>query len=319
MSSDPALPALLEAIAAELVVDASLVEKDWYAMRIIAAVATVKHPDMQLVFSGGTSLAKGYGLIQRFSEDIDFKVAMPKEGLNRSEYRAYREQIVEAIRAGSDEWSLAEDNIQSLNASQFFKCQIVYRHQFQKTPALRPHVKLEVTFDPPALPFEERPLQSFVAQAQQQEPEVTSIPCVSPIETAADKLSALTWRVAQRDRNSPQDDAALIRHLHDLAALETVIAQSKAFIPLVMECLNKDARRDKKSGTATLPPIQRLRRMLDTLESDPLYKVEYEQFVVGMSYAEDAERLSFQAALQVATRLVDLLLDQGSTTSQIAE
>jgi hypothetical protein len=43
------------------------------------------------------------------------------------------------------------------------------------------------------------------------------------------------------------------------------------------------------------------------LESDPLYKVEYEQFVLGMSYAAEAERLSFQAALQVATRLADLL------------
>jgi hypothetical protein len=32
-------PELIEAIAAELVVDASLVEKDWYAVRIIAAIA----------------------------------------------------------------------------------------------------------------------------------------------------------------------------------------------------------------------------------------------------------------------------------------
>jgi predicted nucleotidyltransferase component of viral defense system len=64
---------------------------------------TVKHPAMRLVFSGGTSLAKGYGLIQRFSEDIDFKVAMPTEGLNRSDFREYRERIVEAIRAGSED------------------------------------------------------------------------------------------------------------------------------------------------------------------------------------------------------------------------
>jgi predicted nucleotidyltransferase component of viral defense system len=94
---------LIEAIAAELVVDASLVEKDWYAIRIIAAISRVKHPAMRLVFSGGTSLAKGYGLIQRFSEDIDFKVAMPTEGLNRSDFREYRERIVEAIRAGSED------------------------------------------------------------------------------------------------------------------------------------------------------------------------------------------------------------------------
>jgi Nucleotidyl transferase AbiEii toxin, Type IV TA system len=91
------------AIAAELVVDASLVEKDWYAIRIIAAISRVKHPAMRLVFSGGTSLAKGYGLIQRFSEDIDFKVAMSVEGLSRGDFREYRERIVEAIRSGSED------------------------------------------------------------------------------------------------------------------------------------------------------------------------------------------------------------------------
>lgn len=203
----------MNAIAAELVVDASLVEKDWYAIRIIAAITKVKHPTMRLVFSGGTSLAKGYGLIQRFSEDIDFKVAVPTEGLNRGDFREYRERIVEAIRAGSEDWSLTKDDIQSLNASRFFKCEIVYRHLFQRASALRPNVRLEVTLDPPALPFEERPLQSFVAQAQQQEPEVISILCVSPVETAADKLSALVWRVAARDRNTVNSQYSRL-HVH---------------------------------------------------------------------------------------------------------
>jgi hypothetical protein len=38
-------PELIEAIAAELVVDASLVEKDWYAVRIIAAISKVSTLD----------------------------------------------------------------------------------------------------------------------------------------------------------------------------------------------------------------------------------------------------------------------------------
>jgi hypothetical protein len=37
-----------------------------------------------------------------------FKVAMPTEGLNRGDFREYRERIVEAIRAGSEDWSLAK-------------------------------------------------------------------------------------------------------------------------------------------------------------------------------------------------------------------
>ncbi len=47
----------------------AIIEKDYYvteALRIIAAIA----PD-KIIFKGGTSLAKGWNLIQRFSEDID--------------------------------------------------------------------------------------------------------------------------------------------------------------------------------------------------------------------------------------------------------
>jgi len=47
----------------------AIIEKDYYvteALRIMAATA----PD-KIIFKGGTSLAKGWNLIQRFSEDID--------------------------------------------------------------------------------------------------------------------------------------------------------------------------------------------------------------------------------------------------------
>ncbi len=185
----------MQLIAADLGFDASFVEKDWHAMRIIAALIAVNTSSMRLVFSGGTALSKGFGLIQRFSEDLDFKVILPATGFNRDECRNYRHQIVDAIRKGSSDWSLNDEGIKSRNKGRFFNCQIAYQQNFTPAATLRPHIKLEVTFKPPALPFEEKPLQSFIAQAMGQRPEVPTIACVSPVETAADKLSALTWRV----------------------------------------------------------------------------------------------------------------------------
>ena len=47
----------------------AIIEKDYYvteALRVIAATAGDK-----VIFKGGTSLSKGWNLIQRFSEDID--------------------------------------------------------------------------------------------------------------------------------------------------------------------------------------------------------------------------------------------------------
>jgi hypothetical protein len=66
----------------------AIIEKDYYvteALRIIAATA----PD-KIIFKGGTSLAKGWNLIQRFSEDIDifldpraFEPLLGKNGIDR--------------------------------------------------------------------------------------------------------------------------------------------------------------------------------------------------------------------------------------------
>ncbi len=66
----------------------AIIEKDYYVtetLRIIAAAA----PD-KIIFKGGTSLAKGWNLIQRFSEDIDifldplaFKPALGKNAIDR--------------------------------------------------------------------------------------------------------------------------------------------------------------------------------------------------------------------------------------------
>jgi predicted nucleotidyltransferase component of viral defense system len=64
------------------------IEKDYYVtevLRIIAGTAGDK-----TIFKGGTSLAKGWNLIQRFSEDIDifldplsFKPALGKRAIDR--------------------------------------------------------------------------------------------------------------------------------------------------------------------------------------------------------------------------------------------
>lgn len=75
----------------------AILEKDYYvteALRIIASVAGDK-----VIFKGGTSLAKGWNLIQRFSEDIDifldpnaFQPPLGKRAIDR-ELRRLREAV----------------------------------------------------------------------------------------------------------------------------------------------------------------------------------------------------------------------------------
>jgi hypothetical protein len=48
-----------------------------------------------------------------------------------------------------------------------------------------------MSFEGPALPPKPRAIRSLIAAARREAAEVASYPCVDPVETAADKLSAL--------------------------------------------------------------------------------------------------------------------------------
>jgi predicted nucleotidyltransferase component of viral defense system len=58
-------------------------EKDLLLTEVLQAINTTDREDIGLVFCGGTCLSKAHGLIDRMSEDIDFKLVVP-QGLSRS-------------------------------------------------------------------------------------------------------------------------------------------------------------------------------------------------------------------------------------------
>ncbi len=70
---------LFEATAIKLGTNAQSVEKDFWVCRTIDALIKGLPRQPKLFFKGGTSLSKGFGLIRRFSEDID--IVMSRNGL----------------------------------------------------------------------------------------------------------------------------------------------------------------------------------------------------------------------------------------------
>jgi hypothetical protein len=160
-----------------------------------------------------------------------------------------------------------------------------------------------MSFEAPALPPVARPIRSLIAAAQRQPPEVPSYPCVDPVETAADKLSALAWRVCARDRTRPGDDPTIIRHLHDLAALERHVSSAPRFAELVLAAAAGDAGRGRETASGT-DPAEMFAEMLRRLETDPLWAREYQEFVRQVSFAGGSEVIHFADALATCSRLV---------------
>lgn len=57
-------------IATEKNISVGAVEKDWWVTAILKVLFSLS-PAKYMFFKGGTSLSKGWNLIDRFSEDID--------------------------------------------------------------------------------------------------------------------------------------------------------------------------------------------------------------------------------------------------------
>jgi len=203
-------------------------------------------------------------------------------------------------------FSEVETNSRSGNT--FLQFEMNYPTKLDGHAALRPRILAELSAKPPVLPPIARPVSSFVARYRSAEPEVTAVLCVDPVETAADKLSAFCWRSIARDRSHPEDDPTIVRHLHDLAALEAAATASTEFPILLLTALHSDTMRGQ-GAVQHLPPRERLVEMLGRVKQDPAYPADYRQFVEGMAFAGETATPQFGDAVSALERLCLLLED----------
>jgi len=289
-------------IATELAVAPAFVEKDWYSVQVLSAIANFESDEVTTIFSGGTSLSKGFGLLKRFSEDLDFRCSYRIEGSAgqlRKVRSAYRKQIVGDINS-ADHVSLNDADISV--GSSYIKFPLGYAQKQFDHASLRAGLQVEFSFTPPRLEPKMREIQLLVSLYTEGAAE-TKILCLSPVETASDKLSALTWRVLKRDRDGASDDPAMIRHLHDLFALKSIVLENKdLFIKTAYSAFEGDqstGKRDTKEGFS-----DSMKSSLVQLKNDKEYGNEYSHFVEAMSYADDDENIGFEAAVENYEELI---------------
>ncbi len=297
---------VIEDIAIELGVDPSFIEKDFFAVRILQIISAISVDSLEIIFSGGTSLSKGYGLIKRFSEDLDFRI-IGDPNITRGKRKNVRKEIISRIDEFKDV-SITDDSLVSRNESKFFGFFVEYPQTYQLSSALRPHLKLEFSFEKTLLPVQTKSIQSFITQFTGGKPDC-AINCISPVETAGNKFSALLWRMSIKDRTakagSVKNDPVMIRHLHDLSALEKQVSADDLFIEIIHSSIKNDLGRSGSNIDKNTVNIAK--EALEQLKTDPLYKNEYTRFVDAMSYAPDNESISFEEALVSFERIIGLV------------
>jgi len=167
---DPDFDALLQIVAANRGLGVGLVEKDYWVVHTLWALHA---QGFEVWFKGGTSLSKGFGLIQRFSEDLDLKIEpghvaslrsvtnWKSEGAKATaERKGYFETLANALAVPGATVQLGTVVDRSFRSANL---QVNYpgRYRGSLAPVLRPFVLLEVG-SARVTPFVARDMSSFV-------------------------------------------------------------------------------------------------------------------------------------------------------------
>lgn len=282
-----------------------LVQKDWHVLRALRVLGAIDAAPFQLVFAGGTCLARAHRLVTRMSEDVDFKIVhLGSAPLSRSKRRSLlgdlRSRVLAALQA--EGFGIGAEDVRSRDENQYTLYNLHYGQDGATASALRPTIQVELNYARLRLPAVSMPVSSFVAEAFGRAPEVAAMLCVSINETAAEKLVSLTRRTAMELRGlSRAPDPHLVRHIYDLYAVHAHIDRA-AVVELARAIARADAQEFANQYPAYVSGIARETHYACTaIRSDPAIRERYVRFVADMVYGSDVD---FDAAVNVLAALV---------------
>lgn len=116
---------------------------------------------MKVVFSGGICLSKAYNKIQRFSEDIDFRIH-PERPFTRAEKKVFCNFILEKLKS-KEGYHIIRESVKKGNENKFFSFEIEYEKLYEGSN-LRPNIKVEFTFENLVLPSTICEMSSFIGK-----------------------------------------------------------------------------------------------------------------------------------------------------------
>ena len=220
---------LIRIVGDERSIDPVLVEKDYWIMHCLYGLQQMRLP---FELKGGTSLSKGYGIIERFSEDIDIRIEPPK-GMKVITNPKQQKSAHDKSRKAFYDWlagTISIDGITDVIRDHEFDdkhyrsggIRLHYATQIGYMAGLKDGILLEVGFDV-VTPNTPLMISSWAYDYAADKVEVidnraVSVACYHPGYTFVEKLQTIStkFRRQQEEGDFPAD---FLRHYYDVYCL----------------------------------------------------------------------------------------------------
>jgi len=282
------------------------IEKDWWVVHTLSLIYTMDCAE-SLVFKGGTSLSKGWNLIQRFSEDIDLALDREYLGftgelenadirrLRRESYKYLTNTFTPELQKKFVEVGLREVIVKYRKVPNHDQdpmvIEVYYPKLTERDTYIKPGVLVEVGSRSLKEPFTNRIFTTIVAEKYPEQPfsdKSVTISTVNPERTFLEKIFLLHEEFKKPAGKRRVD--GLSRHFYDIEVLSRTAYAKVALkspelyntIVLHRSKFNRISRVDFANHSpdkiAFVPPSDAL----------PDWETDYKKMKENMIYEKDA-------------------------------
>lgn len=219
---------LISALSAELKVEPQLIEKDYWLMH---ALWGLKDLGFNYDLKGGTSLSKGWGCIDRFSEDIDILIHPPSgdnvptgKSQDKASHiearRKYFQSITDKIKIPGFDRVERDETFDDKDEMRNAGIRLLYPNLFGQIAGLKDGILLEAGFDQ-TTPNELKAITSWVidkaiaVKLDVFDNRATDIKCYVPEYTFVEKLQTISTKYRQQQESSSMP-VNFMRHYYDV-------------------------------------------------------------------------------------------------------
>jgi hypothetical protein len=229
LHNHPQFSELIRIVARENGIDPALVEKDYWIMHCLYGLQKL---GMKFELKGGTSLSKGFQIINRFSEDIDIRIEPPAELQVKTGRNQTKPAQVES-RKGFYDWlakAIRIDGIFKVERDTAFDnkyyfsggIRLFYKSITEPVPDLKDSVLLEAGFDVVA-PNAAKDISSWAYDYAASKVTIIDnrakgVACYDPGYTFVEKLQTISTKFRQQ-QETKEFPVNFMRHYYDVYSL----------------------------------------------------------------------------------------------------
>lgn len=220
------LPALCGVAAELLGIPAAVVEKDYWVAQALRGLQA-EHPH-EFIFKGGTSLSKAYGLIERFSEDVDILVRERDGEANNARYKRINQMTAVAAAAVGDPG--VREKVSAERTGLHRTERLHYSRDLGGPALMPPHIRLDIGLAGGVEPNETRPIGTLLGNVLADEQGIDptdfddlapfEVPVLHPGRTLVEKLQLVHTAVTRSEGDVGRlAGFRATRHFYDIHCL----------------------------------------------------------------------------------------------------